>query len=345
MQRDFETLKLRYEELLRLFELLRTASDDAARQTLGKIRRGRSAKDVLQEAEAYDLPRSPSPLPVTGSILNLPETSIELEMVVRYPKVYTPILPLDPSAVDLGLLGLEFARSMRPHERVWEATHHLATGSALPLSTSLDPAQLMRSGEGEGTAPSQEHWRNNVYDERLRRLDISYWTKVPVSDDFAAGAINIYLTYEYPILGLFDADAFLDDLCEQKHLFCSSLLVNSLLAWMCVSSDETPIYAKCQASVLRLRNEGSVSLVHWRASRLGIALFFRCLILLYYLAWLFLQRPFGRKPCRAFLQRSDAPVGREQPGGYTSDYFGGYFLKSRKQQSWQRCGWYEISPR
>jgi len=266
LQRDFEALKLRYEELLRLFELLRTASNDTAQQALSRIRRGHSAKDVLQAAEAHNLPRSPWSLPMTGSILNLPEMPIEPEMVVAYPKVYTPFLPLDPPAVDLGLLGLEFASSMLPNKPAWEATH-LVTGSTLPLSRSLGPAPLMRSGEGDGMTPSRENWTNSVFDERLGRLDISYWTKVSVSNDFAVGAINVYLTYEYPILGLFDADAFLDDLCEQKHLFCSSLLVNSLLAWMCVSSDETPIKITSQTKVSCI-NASNTLLIHWRVWRL-----------------------------------------------------------------------------
>jgi hypothetical protein len=43
-----------------------------------------------------------------------------------------------------------------------------------------------------------------------------------------------YLETDHPILGLFDADLFLDDLSTYSYIFCSEFLVNSLLFWSCV---------------------------------------------------------------------------------------------------------------
>ncbi|KJZ69189.1 hypothetical protein HIM_11422 [Hirsutella minnesotensis 3608] len=70
-------------------------------------------------------------------------------------------------------------------------------------------------------------------DNRLSRLRIVNWTTVPVSNEFAAGAISLYLETDQPILGLFDADLFVQDLVEPRSRFCSSLLVNALLYWAC----------------------------------------------------------------------------------------------------------------
>ena len=74
-------------------------------------------------------------------------------------------------------------------------------------------------------------------DERLHQLVISRWTKVAVTDEFAAEVISLYLETDHPLLGLFDADLFLDNLVSGELNFCSPLLVNALLCWSCVSSD------------------------------------------------------------------------------------------------------------
>ena len=68
-------------------------------------------------------------------------------------------------------------------------------------------------------------------DERLLRLEISNWTDVMVTNEQAARAISVYLETDHPILGLFDADLFLEDLVNTRPNFCSRLLVSSLLSF------------------------------------------------------------------------------------------------------------------
>ncbi|KAF2206179.1 hypothetical protein CERZMDRAFT_53878, partial [Cercospora zeae-maydis SCOH1-5] len=70
-------------------------------------------------------------------------------------------------------------------------------------------------------------------DDRLRGLEIAYWTTVPVSNDTAAAIISLYLTGQHPVLGTFDADLFLADLVNHKLRFCSPLLVNAVLYFGC----------------------------------------------------------------------------------------------------------------
>ena len=82
------------------------------------------------------------------------------------------------------------------------------------------------------TGPSK---RPEYCDERLRHLDITPWTSVPVSNEFAADVISLFLETDHPIQGLFDADLFLNDLVNSLHRFCSRLLVSSLLFVGCVS--------------------------------------------------------------------------------------------------------------
>lgn len=77
-------------------------------------------------------------------------------------------------------------------------------------------------------------------DLRLSQFDIEKWTDVRIDTELAAGALSFYLETDHPILGLFDADLFLHDLVSGEHNFCSPMLVNSVLAWSCVSTRRRP---------------------------------------------------------------------------------------------------------
>lgn len=73
-----------------------------------------------------------------------------------------------------------------------------------------------------------------LIDNRLRQIDIVRWIKVPISNDLAARVISLYFEIDYPVLPLFDADLFIDDLVNLRTRFCSPLLIISLLCWACV---------------------------------------------------------------------------------------------------------------
>lgn len=77
-------------------------------------------------------------------------------------------------------------------------------------------------------------------DDRLASLDITFWTTVPISSDFAARIISLYLQTDHPLLGTFDPDSFVSDLVENETTSCSSFVVNALLYWGCVSNTSKP---------------------------------------------------------------------------------------------------------
>ena len=70
-------------------------------------------------------------------------------------------------------------------------------------------------------------------DSRLHRLEVSYQTNVPISNEYAPIAISLYLETDHPIIGLFDADLFLADLVGNRLNFCSPLLVICSLLGLC----------------------------------------------------------------------------------------------------------------
>ncbi|KXJ84843.1 hypothetical protein Micbo1qcDRAFT_237662 [Microdochium bolleyi] len=82
---------------------------------------------------------------------------------------------------------------------------------------------------------------------RLSALDISRWTTVQITSSTAIGAIELYLSNEYPILPLFDMQLFLDSLLGYQSYHCSALLVNALLSWACQPVSASIIAANAQA--------------------------------------------------------------------------------------------------
>jgi hypothetical protein len=63
----------------------------------------------------------------------------------------------------------------------------------------------------------------------------SQWTSVSSNDRLMRNLIETYFFNEYPSSCLFHKDYFLEDLVSGSRSFCSSLLVNALLAKACVS--------------------------------------------------------------------------------------------------------------
>jgi hypothetical protein len=69
----------------------------------------------------------------------------------------------------------------------------------------------------------------------LHEAKISKWTQVCSNDALLRQLLEAYFIYEYPWLFTFHKDHFLADLLSGDTRFCSSLLVNALLAKACVS--------------------------------------------------------------------------------------------------------------
>jgi hypothetical protein len=99
-----------------------------------------------------------------------------------------------------------------------------------------NPPSPLRGVPNTRTSPVSGPARDRFYcDSRLKDIDFGYWTTVPVSDDFAASLISLFLENEYGIVAIFDVETFLTDIVARRFDFCSSFLVNSLLCLASVS--------------------------------------------------------------------------------------------------------------
>lgn len=101
-----------------------------------------------------------------------------------------------------------------------------------PSSHNDSPtSRSMSRTEASDKENASEHVQANpsYCDQRLRHLDISFWTKVPISSRCAAHIISLYLETDHPLLGTFDPNMFVQDLTQCRYRLCSPFLVDALL--------------------------------------------------------------------------------------------------------------------
>lgn len=75
-----------------------------------------------------------------------------------------------------------------------------------------------------------------VVDPRLDAIDAQNWTSVTDDKVLLVALLKVYLLTEYTWHPSFDKDHFLDDMVSGRKRFCSSFLVNAILASACVST-------------------------------------------------------------------------------------------------------------
>lgn len=97
------------------------------------------------------------------------------------------------------------------------------------------PITSATRGAGETVREDETGRSSALCDTRLAQLNIAFWTSVPIGNGLASRAISLYLQTDHPLLGTFDPDLFINDLVSQQGNYCSSVLVNALLYWACVS--------------------------------------------------------------------------------------------------------------
>jgi hypothetical protein len=215
-------------DLFQALELLRTAPDEHAQSLLESLRSSESVSDFLQVLDSGII-KSPSPTdPLATSLAGTSaDSTIELDLNMRYSGVFPPLETLDIKDVDLGLLAV--------NKRALISSNQQATS---PLTPHI-PIEFGQRSETPTTSESfstpSDTTGDTGVDPRLESLQIWQWTSIPIPENLAAQAISFYLVNEHPLLAFFDADLFIRDLLAGGGRFCSPLLFSSLLAWSCVS--------------------------------------------------------------------------------------------------------------
>lgn len=176
----------------------------------------------LPESESIALLRK---LRGEESPLVSPTAASDNEQQSHGPLGETPSPPLQGSTVKQPLATTASGITLELMTR-----YPVAYPTLLPFDVkSIDVEAIVAS-----PVPSREKIEYPYCDGRLSHLDISKWTNIQLGSKLAARLISNYLRMDHPLLGLFDADLFLRDLVSVQHNFCSSMLVNAVLAWSCV---------------------------------------------------------------------------------------------------------------
>lgn len=200
--------------VLEIIAILNELSTSTLNQTLRNLKSEENATTVLaalrnakgtdDQFENFAKPSASSP--DDGMVLNK-----NGELASHYPAVYPNL-----TQSDLHLFKGE------PYRGLTE-----------PYTTNTTQDPSPRSWHNGARSPKQKD-PFPLCDSRLKKLNIRYWTDVPITNDIAARCISLYLETDHPLLNHFEPDLFVSDLTSERNHNCSSLLVNALLYWACV---------------------------------------------------------------------------------------------------------------
>jgi hypothetical protein len=195
-----------------IFEHLQGRTQHVAHDTVQRLGAGTDPSDVLKTLRG-ELPHtSLSEQATARAILPPIHSDCELELLVRHPKAYC--------ALDLPVVSP-------------------ANVSKLFLHGQSSHAHISQLENVKSTKQPSDHHR--YCDSRLEKLNIEFWTSVPITNDQAASAISLYLETHHPVWSFFDASLFVRDLVECRtdpDSTCSPFMVSSLLAFATVSKRE-----------------------------------------------------------------------------------------------------------
>lgn len=201
VQKQLDTLQNSFKHYADIVDQLKTLPEHDALKLLQQLRSPGGAFSPLSTVRLSNHKTSQALLPTTSS-------RIEFELTALHGIVYPTLLPIDITKLNIS-----------PLEKPASPSNH----GSLVRKSSNTPVVLAEAG-------------SRLYcDSRLEDLDISYWTKVPISDVSAATLISLYLETDQTIVAFIDADLFLDSLVDRRPKFCSSFLVTAMLYVACVS--------------------------------------------------------------------------------------------------------------
>lgn len=98
-----------------------------------------------------------------------------------------------------------------------------------PFFRNISLTQASENIQSAGVNNLRPFISQTTYMDSLSELNISLWTDIPISNEYAATAIRMYLETEHPVIARFDSSLFIRDLIDGRGENCSYLLVNALL--------------------------------------------------------------------------------------------------------------------
>lgn len=232
--REVARLRKRLKEHEAILDHLQSVPESEALTIIRRLRLTQDLSSVVASVKSDATTMTGlSQMQMARATVHPTESKLEFELNVLHPSVYPALKPLDTTSVGFD------QSSNSPYRSSFalatnQDTSLLQSSLAFPNTIPQPAPPFGYDATGRiaiaGSMPAQQ-----FCDSRLARLKINYWTKSPISDEFAARVISNFLVCDYPVYACFDADLFLSDLIELNDEFCSPLLVSAIMSIACVS--------------------------------------------------------------------------------------------------------------
>jgi len=209
IKRKFSEVQERMSSHEELYVMLKTRSEAEVAEILRRIRAGIDVEAILRYVKDGDLLLQLHLAPETRLRYNFPDFASwpTLFRDPADPYLKTPLLDFDGAFRPQADASRAIAsRTANPHWHVYQVPYHAA----------------------------------QMADPRLASVKAATWTSVTTDDALVSKLLAIYFQFEYPRTRLFQKDLFMDDLVQGRTSFCSSLLVNCILANAAVRSTLLP---------------------------------------------------------------------------------------------------------
>ncbi|KAI1326310.1 hypothetical protein F5Y16DRAFT_421912 [Xylariaceae sp. FL0255] len=185
---------------------LKTLPRNRALLLLNRLRASVELSDILSEF--------PDPNQAIEELIK-PSSLLDAELMTTFPIAYPSSGFVDNSVLAGSHLLQSTATALSPGDR---PAHVLIDqdSAVRNFRIPLDPTEAIR-----------------YCDRRLSNLQPEFWTDIPVSSEFIARAISLYIRTDHPLLGPFDIDLFITDLVAGHTRFCSPFLFHALMYLAC----------------------------------------------------------------------------------------------------------------
>jgi len=165
------------------------------------------------------------------------QVSLVPETRLRFVFPYTPTMP--PALVP----GNRYLDSLLYEATSLSTVQDSRTGEEQALTaTAFSATSEPGFGASRHLSPYLKPYHAaKLVEPRLDSVKPSEWTSVSSNDSFMRSLLEGYFFYEYSFSSFFQKDYFLEDMAKHEHHYCSSLLVNAILAYAWVSILKTSV--------------------------------------------------------------------------------------------------------
>ncbi|KAL7907447.1 hypothetical protein GGI35DRAFT_456337 [Trichoderma velutinum] len=200
LKRKFREVKEKTGDYEEFYEAIQSMPAADSQAIFRLVRQGANIKTVLRQIKE-------------GSLLL--QLSVAPETRRRYEFPFVTTMPA----------ALLTADNLYLKSVIYEATFHDNNQQQLNIPLNLSS----RTGSPQYIY-TQPYHSAEIVNTRLSTVDISRWTAVTTDNELMRALLHAYFLYEYSSYTIFQKDIFIQALTDGNEQFCSSLLVNAVLA-------------------------------------------------------------------------------------------------------------------